>query len=77
METVDDLTHGDDDAPATTGNSELSGRLRDVINELVETDGKLSSMSLRTVVSELKSIADHIDGGAQNRKNRALTANSF
>ncbi|MBL1147885.1 MAG: DnaJ domain-containing protein [Pseudomonadota bacterium] len=72
METVDDLTHGDDDAPATTGNSELSGRLRDVINELVETDGKLSSMSLRTVVSELKSIADHIDGGAQNRKKQGF-----
>lgn len=66
METVDDMTH--DDAPAATGSSELSGRLRDVINELVETDGKLSSMSLRTVVSELKSIADHLDGGAQNRK---------
>lgn len=66
-ETVEDLTHDEDDATATPS-SELGGRLRDVINELVETDGKLSSMSLRTVVSELKSIADHIDGGAQNRK---------
>lgn len=72
METVDDLTHGDDDAPETTASSELSGRLRDVINELVETDGKLSSMSLRTVVSELNSIADHIDGGAQNRKKQGF-----
>jgi len=70
MEAVDDMTHGDDEV-ATTPSSELSGRLRDVINELVETDGKLSSMSLRTVVSELKSIADHIDGGAQNRKKQS------
>ena len=66
METVDDLTHGDEDSAAPS--SDLSGRLRDVINELVETDGKLSSMSLRTVVSELKSIADHLEGGAKPGK---------
>jgi len=65
METVDDLTHDNESAAPS---SELAGRLRDVINELVETDGKLSSMSLRTVVSELKNIAEHLEGGTKPGK---------
>lgn len=69
METVDDLTHGDE---SSAPSSDLAGRLRDVINELVETDGKLSSMSLRTVVSELNQIADHLDGGAKPGKKQGF-----
>jgi curved DNA-binding protein CbpA len=61
-ETVDDLTH-DNDSPANSGNNaQMAERLRDVMNELIETDGKLSSMSLKAVVRELSDIADTLDG---------------
>ena len=62
---VDDLTGHEDGSQ-----SELADRLRMVAQELQETNGKLSTMSLRTVLSELNDIADTIENPAGQQQSK-------
>ena len=64
---VDDLSGQDNESGSQ---SELADRLRMVAQELQETNGKLSTMSLRTVLSELNDIADTIENPAGPQQSR-------
>lgn len=72
------FSHQDDDAPAAdtaTAQPAMAERLRDVMQELTETNGKLSSMSLKAVLAELSDIADNLDNpaGPQSKKTSGYT----